>query len=398
LRPNPDCRRYTPVRPESKCAGFWTFFKDHDSAGAEALAAADKADPLPLVFEPNLGQTDPQVRFLTRAAGMTSFLTDRENVMVLSRRKGQPDARDPHKTPEIDQTVVRMKLEGARAPRSFEGMEKAESVSNYFIGNDPSKWVANVPHYRKLRAHGVYPGIDLVYYGDGRKLEYDFVVEPGADPSRIRLAYERAERLTTDAGGNLLIATRLGTLVQRRPVVYQEINGERREAPASYSIRAGKVEIAVANWDRRRELVINPVLVYSTYLGGSANDYGRGIATDASGAPYVTGYTAANFPTTTGAFQTTYGGGTYDAFVTKLSVPSAGPAALITVAGGSPQSTVVHTAFGTALQAKVTDTAGNPVAGVTVTFAVPGSGTSATLPAGAATKFTHSRRFLCATY
>jgi hypothetical protein len=291
---------------------------------------------LPLVFEPNLGQTAAKARYLTRAPGMTSYLTDRGNVMVLSRRRDASDPLDPHKTPEIEQTVVRMDLEGSHAPQHFEGLEKVESISNYFIGNLPSKWVTNVPNYRKVRASGVYPGIDLVYYGDGRELEYDFVVRPGANPGSIHLAYEGADSLTTDQEGNLLIATGLGTLVQRKPLVYQEINGERREVQASYSIRAGKVEFALANWDRRRALVIDPVLEYSTYLGGTGADRGSAIAVDGSGMAYVTGFTSGdNFPVTAG--QTTFGGGPFDAFVTKLNPSAAGAAALVytTYLGGT---------------------------------------------------------------
>lgn len=272
---------------------------------------------LPLVFEPNLGQTHPEVRFLTRAPGITSFFTARENVMVLSRmREHDPSKRT--QTAGIEQTVVRMTLEGSRTPLRFEGLERTESTSSYFIGNDPSKWAPNVPHYHKVRAHNVYPGIDLVYYGGDGQLEYDFVVSPNADPTQIRLAYKGAESLTTDADGNLLIMTVIGTLVQRRPVVYQEVDGKRREVKVAYSIRAGKVEFALADWDRRRELVIDPVLAYSTYLGGSALEYGYGIAVDASGAAYVTGRTdSVNFPTA-GGFQPAFGGAR-DAFVTKLN-------------------------------------------------------------------------------
>jgi hypothetical protein len=189
--------------------------------------AANMLADLPLVFEPNLGQTDPQVRFLTRASGMIAFLTDRENVMVLSRRKDTPDPRDPHKTPEIERTVVRMKLEGARSPQRFEGLDKAESISNYFIGNDPSKWRPNIPNYRKVHARGVYNGVDLVYYGDGRKLEYDFVAHPGANPGIIHLAYEGADSLTTDQEGNLLIATRFGTLLHRSSIKKSTENAAR---------------------------------------------------------------------------------------------------------------------------------------------------------------------------
>src|SRR6187549_3005616 len=116
----------------------------------------------PLRFEPNLGRSDARVRFLTRAEGMTSFLTDSENVIVLSRPKGKS---------AFEQAVVRMKFEGGRVPRRFDGLDKAESVSNYFIGSDPSKWRSGVPHYTRVKASGVYPGIDVVYHGNGRKLE-----------------------------------------------------------------------------------------------------------------------------------------------------------------------------------------------------------------------------------
>jgi len=285
-----------------------------------AQQAANMLSGLSLVFEPNLGQTDPQIRFLTRAPGMISFLTDRENVIVLSRSKKPPDWEEPNKPPEMERSVVRMKLEGARRPQSFEGLEKAESISNYLIGNDPAKWIRNVANYRSVRATGVYPGIDLVYYGDGRRLEYDFVVAPGSDPGRIHLAYEGAVSVTTDKAGNLLIATRLGTLVQRRPKVYQELGGERREVDAAYVMRGGRVEIALGDWDRRRELVIDPVLDYSTYLGGSGTDNGAQVVVDSTGAAYVTGSTTStNFPITPGAHQTDFGAGRTHAFVTKLN-------------------------------------------------------------------------------
>jgi hypothetical protein len=260
---------------------------------------------LPLIFESNLGQTDPQVRFLTGAGGITSFLTDHANVLVLSRRKDTPDASDPDKIPEIEQTVVRMKLDGAKAPRSFEGLDQLESISNYFIGNVPSKWLTKVPSYGKVRASSVYQGIGLVFYGDSCKLDYDFVVRPGTNPGSIHLAYEGAASLTTDREGSLLIATQLGKLVQRKPLDYQEFDGERREVQASYSIRSGKVQFALSNWDRRRDLVIDPVLEYSTYLGCSGADRAYSIAVDSTGVAYVTSSTSStNFPNTTGAHQT----------------------------------------------------------------------------------------------
>jgi uncharacterized protein (TIGR03437 family) len=313
--------------------------------------AAEKLAGLPLTFEPNLGQTDPQVRFLTRASGMTAYLTDRENVIVLSRPKDTLHSTESHKTPEIEQTVVRMKLEGSMTPRAWEGAEKAESITNYFIGNDPGKWRSNVPNYRKVRATDVYRGIDLVYYGDAWKVEYDFVVRPGGDPSQIRLAYYGADSLTTDTAGNLLVSTPLGVLVQRKPRVFQEIGGERREVDASYSVQAGKVHFALGRWDRKHDLVIDPVLVYSTYLSGSGNDYSYSVALDSAGLAYIGGYTTSlDFPVL-GAIQPAHKGNN-DVFVTKLD--EAGALVYSTYLGGAGPDNCYGIAVDSSGQAYIT--------------------------------------------
>ncbi len=276
-------------------------------------SANDKWPTLPVLFEPNLGQADSQVRFLTRAAGMASFLMDRENVIVLSRRKSQFDPAEPKRQQQVEQTVVRMKLEGARIP-GYEGLERASSVSAYFIGNDPSKWLPEVPHYQKVKAHGVYKGVDLVYYGNGQHIEYDFIVAPGVDPSQIRLAYSGTEGLKTDHDGNLLIATPLGALIQRKPKVYQEFGSERREIEATYAISGGRVQFALSAWDRSRPLVIDPTVEYSTYLGGAGLEIGYGIAASGTGEIFVTGLTPSiGLP----SFQGVNAGGN-DVFVAKF--------------------------------------------------------------------------------
>ncbi len=231
-------------------------------------------------------------------------------------------------------------------------MDKAASVSNYFIGNDPSRWRSGVPSYDKVRAAGVYPGIDVVYHGHERKLEYDFVVAPGADPGRIRLSFEGADKLTIDAAGNLLISTRLGDITHHKPLAYQEINGERRRVPAAYSIRHGAVELALGNWDRERVLVIDPTLDYSTFLGGSSDDFGTAIAvppamTGNPGDVYVTGYTAStDFPVGS-AVQPTKGG-SFDAFVAKLNTSGSGTAGriYITYLGGNGDDRATGIAVG----------------------------------------------------
>jgi len=294
---------------------------------------------LPLAFEPNVGQTDAQVRFLARGGGMTAFFTDTETVMVLSRSRQAKKPVGPGRAEapaEVEQTVVRMKLAGAGQPRRAIGLEKLPGISNYFIGNDPAKWRTDVPHYGRIQYEGVYPGIDLVWYGNQRRLEYDFVVAPGADPKQIQVAYEGVESLGVEANGELVLRTGLGEVRQQKPRVYQETGGKRVEVGARYAIVAGnRVSFELARYDRRRELRIDPVvLVYSTYLGGSGEDRGNGIAVDGAGSAYVTGGTVStNFPTRS-PYQATHHGGDFDAFVTKLT-PAGNALVYSTYLGGS---------------------------------------------------------------
>jgi len=297
--------------------------KDIRPAGASEQARVLKQfAQLPLYFEPNLGQTDAQVQFLARAGGYTLFLTAGEAVMVLSRserRDGDWLRRHQH-PPKTEQEVVRMKLEGAAASAPVAGLERQPGISAYFIGDDPAKWRPEVPHYARVEYKQVYPGVDLVYYGDRRQLEYDFVVAPGADPGRIQLAYQGAAGLRVDESGDLVLATRVGELKQRKPRVWQQIGARRVEVAASYRLAGMRVGVELAFYDRKRPLVIDPALNYSTYLGGGSVDEPKAIAVDAAGAAYVAGDTnSTDFPIANG-YQTSFAGGTYDdAFVTKLN-------------------------------------------------------------------------------
>ena len=264
----------------------------------KTLSAPENYGNLPLVFEPNDGQVDPSVRFLTHTHDMTVYFTDNEAVMVL--HKGEKS--DPHRLrgqlahPKAETAVVRMKLAGAGKPGQVAGLDKLPGLSSYFIGNDPAKWRTNIPNYARIQYQGVYPGVDLVCYGKERQLEYDLVVAPGADPRQIELAWEGIERLKLNAAGDLVLATRLGDVVQKRPRVYQEIGGRRVEIAANYALHAGRrVGFDLARYDRSRPLVIDPVtVVYGTYLGLSGQ--GSAIAVDSTGAAYVTGYTYLTFP------------------------------------------------------------------------------------------------------
>jgi uncharacterized protein (TIGR03437 family) len=263
---------------------------------------------LPLVFEPNRGQADRRVRWLARGRGYGLFVTESEAVLALLEGKGKPSS------------AVRMRLAGSRRWRLSEGLEPTGGISNYFLGNDPKQWRTDIPHYRRVKFGGVYAGIDLVLYGNAGKLEYDLVVAPGADPGQIRLAYEGVKRIEVDAGGHLVLTTETGAeLRQQRPRVYQEIEGRNVEVAGVYEILDRRqVAIQVAFYDASRPLVIDPILAYSTYVGGKSGESGAGIAVDSTGAAYVTGSTSStDFPTQS-PYQAANRWGT-DVFVTKLA-------------------------------------------------------------------------------
>jgi hypothetical protein len=246
--------------------------------------------------------------------------------MVLGTRAPQANLRERsmagwgRPADDRERAVVRMRLVGARAPNRWEELERQPGVSNYFIGNEPKNWRTNVPNFGRVAARGVYPGVELICYGNHRQLEYDLAVAPGADPGQIQFAWSGAESLRLNETGDLVLATKVGNVVQRQPLVYQEIDGRRVEVASKYVLgESNQVRFEIAHYDRRRTLLIDPlVLVYATYLGGSGEDYAGGIALDASGSIYLAGTTSsANFPTDS-SVESTLPGPT-DEFVTKLS-------------------------------------------------------------------------------
>ena len=288
---------------------------------------------VPLSFEPNLGQTDEQVQFVSRGDAYTLFLTPDEAVFAF---EGAAQSEDPGSTTsgaaaaDADSSeaagfsVLRMQVIGANPLAEASGLEQLPGSSNYLVGHDPEDWRTNVSNYAKVRYEEVYPGVDLVYYGNQRQLEWDFVVAPGADPGVVCLAFEGADQLDVDGEGNLVLQIPGGEVIQRAPVIYQEVDGVRTMIAGEYALRDdGQVGFQVAAYDASRPLVIDPVLVYSTYFGGSTHDAGHGIAVDADGNVYVTGFTRSlDFPVNN-AYQGTHGGGAapydWDAFVTKLN-------------------------------------------------------------------------------
>lgn len=248
---------------------------------------------LPIAFEANRGQTAAAVRFLARGHGYALFLTPTEAVL---RTRATPNVRT--------ETVVRMRLAGSNRNPDIVGADVLPGTSNYFIGNDPGMWRQEVPQYAKVRYANVYPGIDLVYYGNQHELEYDFVVAPGANPERIAFEFNGANRLALDVDGNLVVSTANGSLLQHKPVVYQDVDGARQKIDGRYVLHGKRrVSFQVARYDASHPLIIDPTIVYSTYLIGA--DGANAIAVDSSNNAYITASTfSATFPLVH-AYQTT---------------------------------------------------------------------------------------------
>src|SRR5215207_4642616 len=229
--------------------------------GAAPTSRGESYGVLPLTFEINRGQTDGAVKFLSRANGFVLFLTAGETVMVFDnpaahdRGKERRVARESGngRGPKPARSVVRMRLEGAAAAPDVEGLEELPGRSNYFGGDDPAQWQTSVEHYARVQYSQVYPGIDLVYYGNRRQLEYDFVVAPGGDPGLIRLNFSGPEKVEVSAGGDLLLRVAGGWLRQQSPVVYQEAGGVRHEIPSRYVLGDGNsVGFQVGAYDATR--------------------------------------------------------------------------------------------------------------------------------------------------
>jgi len=278
---------------------------------------------LPLSFEPNLGQTSTKVQWLARGPEYTLYLAGSDAVLQMNRitPAKRESAHPNERQPSISSSAVRMNLLGASSGQKAAGEEIQSGKANYFTGNDPAKWQRDVPMYGKVRMKGVYPGVDLVYYGHQGALEYDFVVAPGADASAIKLSFD-GSKAALAANGDLVLPVDGGPELRfNKPVVYQTIDGRRQSVDGRFLVAGNTVGFALGAYDRSAPLVIDPMLSYSTYLGGTGPDRANAIALDASGNAYVTGYTfSADFPLSGSPYQATnFNTANGEVFVTKLN-------------------------------------------------------------------------------
>jgi hypothetical protein len=366
-----------------------------DQPAAPNSAAAQRArvafGNLPLTFEPNQGQADAQVKYMTHWHGYNLFLTSKEAVFTMpigpqnsaaldllrQKQDGLSGTAKSAAAPAASanaESVIRMTMPGANPEPVIASEDQQPGVKNYFIGNDPKNWHTNIPAFARVRYHDVYPGVDVVYHGT-RQLEFDVVVNPGANPDRIELSFDGAKHISTDASGNLILTSEAGELRLQHPVSYQEKNGTREAVDSRFVVKNDhQVVFALGSYDRSRQLVIDPSISFATYFGGggtngSGEETGLGIAVDGSGNAYVVGTTNSS-TALPGSPITIPPGGHYDCYLVEFS-PS-GSIVFTTIFGGSQNDLP---------QAVAVDSTGIYVVGLTQSTDFPGVTATSAQPA-----------------
>lgn len=319
-----------------KTGRFQPFINSSSRTFSPPAALKQKISQSTVRFEANRGQYDDRVKFVGKRAGQTIFLTADEAVFVTpipNKSQISPDSEpkpdgvagekklDELKAKQLSY-ALRLKFVGANPSSELAGEKPMDGYYNYFRGSDSAKWATDVPLYGAVKYKDFYRGIDLVWYGkETGELEYDYIVAPGANPDQITMEFDGADRLATDAEGNLLIDTPAGVLKHHKPLIYQETDGARQVVSGNYVVNGNRIGFALGEYDRGKSLVIDPVvsappLIWSTFLGGSSSEMAYSVKVDAANNVYVAGFTwAVDFPTTTG----TQPAGSTEGFVTKLN-------------------------------------------------------------------------------
>jgi hypothetical protein len=310
----------------------------------------------PLDFEPNVGQFSKDVSFIAHGLGYALLLSPRGIELGVGGSASHTTNAGVTNSPAPGVSPIKMILKGANRQSRPEGIQERPGKVNYLYGRDPAQWHTNVPTYARVKIPEVYDGVDLVYYGDQHRLEYDFIVAPRADPGHIRLVINGATDLHVTGEGDLLVSTATGSLRLHKPVIYQFAHTSQKEKvyrPGGWELGKGhSVKFRLGPYDRRDELVIDPVLSFSSYLGGSQGELGKAIALDSNRNIYVAGGTySPDFPVTPNAYLKTCGSQQFpcsggsdpqeDGFVAKLS-PDGSTLIYATFLGGSFRSTEIH--------------------------------------------------------
>jgi len=288
-------------------------------------------DRAPVAFVPNLGQWDHPARFVARFGAMTAFLEDAGWVLSAGETLEEEPVRG---------AAVRMRFVGGVGSPEIMAEAPLAGVHNYFLGNDPAKWRTGVERFARVRYRGLYPGVEVVCYEKGGRLEYDLLIEPGADLAGIDVEVEGAQGLRVEPDGALVVDTALGPLRQEPPVTYEvDAEGRRRGLASRHELRGGdRFGFIVSGWGGESPLVLDPGIQWSTFVGGSSGDFPQSLSVDASGAATIAGpCTSVDYPTTLGAWDTTHNGGPFDVFVTRLdpSQPTAQQLVYATYVGGN---------------------------------------------------------------
>jgi hypothetical protein len=294
------------------CAALFGNVVAVSAASTPVPQQVDRYGNTPMLFEPNVGQTTSDVRYVAHGARYGIFLTREGTTLDLSEGGAKSVA-------------LKLAFSGSGSRASISGEQPLPSRSNYFVGA-LQNWHSDVPNYARVRYAAVYPGVDAVFYGNQRQLEYDFDVAPNADPSQIGLRVTGADKLSINPDGSLKIDGDGRVVTFHAPVAFQTVNGVRREVASRYVLKGcDEIRFAIGDYDRTQPLIIDPTLVYSSFLGGSNYESAYGVALDGSGNAYLTGFTqSADFPKTVGVFTTDHPGAFAYVFVSKVNASGSG--------------------------------------------------------------------------